>query len=123
MAKMELIASDITRTIHALKLFRSGWANDIRESWHNHMEGSQEISFALYEISGSIILSLQDVLAGRFRDKMALFLVKKKLEELVTSENFKFFDECGKAHICGVVTSGTKQHIRIILETLEVLTA
>ena len=48
---------------------------------------------------------------------------KKKLEELVTSENFKFFDELGKAHVCGVVTTGTKQHIRIMLKTLEVLTA
>ena len=123
MAKIEVLAQDIKSTIDDLKRYRSGWANDIREGWRNHMEGSQEISFALYEISGSIILSLQDALAGRFRDKMALFLVKKKLEELVTSENFKFFDELGKAHVCGVITTGTKQHIRIMLETLEVLTA
>lgn len=123
MAKIELIASDIKKTINELKLYRSGWANDIREGWRNHMKGSQEIEFTLYEVSGCIILSLEDALAGRFRDKMALFLVKKKLEELVVSTDFKFFDELGKAHTCGVVTSGTKHHIRVMMEALEVLTA
>lgn len=123
MAKIELIASDIEKTINDLKCYRSGWANDIREGWNCHMKGSQEIEFTLYEVSGCIILSLEDALAGRFRDKMALFLVKKKLEELVVSTDFKFFDELGKAHACGVVTSGTKHHIRVMMETLEVLTA
>lgn len=123
MAKLEVLAQDVKQTISDLRLYRSGWANDICEGWNCSIDGAQEITFTLYEVSGSIILSLQAVLAGNFRDKMALYLVKRKLENLVNSDNFKKFDGLGKIHACNVVTTGTKHHIRVMMETLEVLTA
>lgn len=123
MAKFEFIADDVKKVMNDLKLYRSGWANDIREGWNCGMSGSKEIEYALYEISAVIILALENRLAGRGRDKMAMFMAKEKLEKLVTSDDFKFFDELGQAHLCGVVTSGTKHHIRVMMECLELLTA
>ncbi len=123
MAKFEFIAEDVQKVINDLKLYRSGWANDIREGWNCSMPGSKEIKYALYEISAVIILALENRLAGRGRDKMAMFMAKEKLEKLVTSDDFKFFDELGQTHLCGVVTSGTKHHIRVMMECLEILTA
>lgn len=122
MAK-ELIAEDVKATVRDLKFYRGGWANDIREGWGIGMPGAEDILFSLYEISGAIILSLEDVLDGRFRDKMALLLVKRKLEKLVSSKEFRIFDEMGRIGMCGVVTNGTKHHIRVMQETIEVLTA
>ncbi len=122
MAK-EFIAEDLNGTVRDLKLYRGGWGNDIREGWGVGIPGAQDILFELYEISGCIILSLEDVLDGRFRDKMALLLVKRKLEKLVSSKEFRTFDEMGRIGMCGVVTNGTKHHIRVMQETLEVLTA
>ena len=123
MAKIEVMTGDVKKTISDLKFYRSGWANDIREGWNVGMPGAQEILFELYEISGCVILSLEDVLDGRFRDKMALHLVYEKLNRLVSSKEFRCFDELGKMGACGVVTSGTKHHIRVMMETLEVLIA
>lgn len=123
MAKMELLTEDVQAQIKSLTFYRGGWANDLREGWEVGMEGSKEILFELYETSGCIILALESVLQGRYRDKMAMHLVKRKLTRLVASENFKQFDELGKAGMCGVVTTGTKHHIRVMMEALEVLTA
>lgn len=123
MAKIEVMTGDVKKTISDLKLYRSGWANDIREGWRVFMPGAQEILFELYEISGCIILSLEDVLDGRFRDKMALHLVYDKLNRLVSSREFGCFDEMGQMGACFVVTSGTKHHIRVMMKTLEVLIA
>ena len=110
------------KAINDLKLYRSGWANDIREGWVNHMKGSQEILFSLYEISGCIILALENDIAGHFHDKMPLILVQRKLEKLVTSPDFQYFNEMGKEGMCGVVTNATKHHIRVMLKMLEILT-
>lgn len=123
MAKFEFIADDVTKVMNELKLYRSGWANDIREGWICSIPGSKEIEYELYEISAVIILALENKLAGRGRDKMALFLTKDKLDKLVKSDEFHKFDVWGEAHICGVVTSGTKHHIRLMFECLEILTA
>lgn len=123
MAKLEVTVDDVKNTIRDLELYRSGWANDIREGWNVAVPGAQEILFDLYEISGSIILSLEDVLDGHFRDKMALHLVKRRLERLVSSKEFRIFDELGRDGFSRVVTTGTKHHIRVMTETLEVLTA
>lgn len=121
MAKLEVTVDGVKNTIRDLKFYRSGWANDIREGWRVDMPGAQEILFELYEISGSIILSLEDVLDGHFRDKMALHLVYDKLERLISSKEFECFDEMGKLGTCFVVTSGTKHHIRVMMEALAVL--
>ena len=121
MAKKEFLAQDIEKTIKDLKLYRSGWANDIREGWTCGMKGAIELSYELYSIAGNIILALEN--NGNAGDKMAMLMAKARLEQLVTSDNFKYFDELGKSHASNIVTSGTKEHIRIMLESLEVLTA
>ncbi|MBR1825079.1 MAG: hypothetical protein IJ770_00630 [Alphaproteobacteria bacterium] len=123
MAKFEFFAEDVKKVINDLHLYRSGWANDIREGWNCSIPGAKEIEYELYEISAVIILALDDRLAGRGWDKMAMFLTKDKLTRLVQSENFKKFDEMGQLHLCGVVTGGTKHHIRVMFECLEALTA
>lgn len=123
MAKIEVIAEDVQKEIKALELFRSGWSNDIREGWDCSIPGSKEIIFELYEISGSIILALQSVLEGSYRDKMAMIMVRQKLEKLVKSETFSDFSAMTEAGMCKVITSGTKHHIRVMFEDLEILTA
>ena len=122
MAKFEVLSQGIREEIDQLQLFRSGWANDIREGWSCGMSGSKEILFELYEISGSIILALQQLHDGRYRDKMAMILVKNKLQHLIESETFQEFDTMGKAGMCGVVTTGTKHHIRVMFDDLKILT-
>lgn len=122
MAKIEVLAQDVKEEINQLQLFRSGWANDIREGWNFGMSGAKEILFELYEVSGSIILALQQIQKGRYRDKMAMILVKNKLQKLVDSETFKEFETMGREGMCRVVTSGTKHHIRVMFEDLKILT-
>lgn len=123
MIKLEITVDGVKETIKELKLYRRGWANDIREGWNFSQPDGRDIVFSLYEISGSIILSLEDVLIGRFRDKMALHLVKRRLDQLVSSKEFRIYDELGQAGACDVVTNGTKHHIRVMTDTLEILTA
>mgnify|MGYP001098625727 CR=1 FL=1 len=122
MAKIEVNANDIKEQINDLKLYRSGWANDIREGWTGGMPGAKELIFDLYQISGCIILALQDILKGRYRDKLAMILVKRKLSNLTHSQTYHRFDEMGKAGICHVISNGTKHHIRVMMECLEILT-
>lgn len=124
MAKLEICSNDVKESINALKLFRSGWANDIREGWDCSIPGAKELTFELYEISGSIILALEQVLAGKnYRDKMAMLMTKAKLERLVKSEDFDRLSILNEAGLSYVVTSGTRHHIRVMFECLEVLTA
>lgn len=123
MAKLEICSNDVKESINALKLFRSGWANDIREGWDCSIPGAKELTFELYEISGSIILALEQVLAGNYRDKMAMLMTKAKLERLVKSEDFDHFSILNEEGFSHVVTNGTKHHIRVMFECLEVLTA
>ncbi len=107
-------------TVENLKSFRSRFANDIREGFLCHMKGSQEITFALYEITNTLIVSVEEAEKNNWRvhDLMALVLVRKKLDTLINSEDFKYFDELGKQHLCGCVTSGVKQHIRVMKSVL-----
>lgn len=123
MAKIELLSQDMQKTLNDLQLYRSGWANDIREGWKGGTDDAAELTYEFYMISGSIILALQQVLQGHYRDKMAMVMTKAQLEKLVNSEPFKLFDELGKEGISNVVTTGTKHHIRIMLEVLEAMTA
>ena len=58
MAKFEVIGQDVVETINALKSYRSGWANDIREGWSCGLPGAKEVLYELYEISGTIILAI-----------------------------------------------------------------
>lgn len=122
MARPEFSVTDIQKTIDELKIYRSGWANDIREGWIAGMKGAKELTYEFYSISGDIILALENLKTGNRGDKMAMFLTKKRLEELIVSTDFRYFEEMGKNHICNVVTSGTKEILAIMLENLYLLT-
>ncbi len=123
MAKVEVIGQDVKETIKALVSYRSGWANSIREGWNSSMPGAKEIIYELYEISGTIILALQQISDGNYRDKMAMVMTEQKLEKLVKSDMFGDFSALGEANIAHVVTSATNHHIRVMFECLRVLTA
>ena len=120
--KLELDVNSVKEQITGLELYRSGWANDIREGWSCSVPGAKELLYKLYEISGCIILALQDVAKGHYRDKMAMIMTKQKLDELVKSKDFDDFSCLSEAGICHVITTGTKHHIRVMFECLEVLT-
>ena len=123
MAKLEILKEDVLKQISDLKLYRSGWANDIRESWKVCDPEVKDILFSLYEISGSIILALEQVAEGHYRDKMAMILVWQKLQKLVCSNNFKIYEELSSAGFTHIISTGTKQHIRIMLNCLKILIA
>lgn len=113
----------ITKTINDLNLYRSGWANDIREAWQYAMPGALPLIFKLYALSGCIVLSLMQIKDGYYRDKMAMMMAKKQLEDLVKSKEFDEFSALGEADICHVITTGTRHHIRVMFEVLEELIA
>ncbi len=123
MAKLDVLSSDVLQQISDLKIYRSGWANDIREGWQFGAEDIQGILFGLYEISGSIILALEQVVKGHYHDKMAMILVQRKLQNLVKSEDFKDYDELCTKGFMSVISSGTKHHIRVMFDCLKILTA
>lgn len=123
MAKLDVLSSDVLQQISDLKIYRSGWANDIREGWQFGAEDIQGILFGLYEISGSIILALEQVVKGHYHDKMAIILVQRKLQNLVKSEDFKDYDELCTKGFMSVISSGTKHHIRVMFDCLKILTA
>lgn len=113
----------IPEQIKVLKVYRSEWASEIQAGWWADICNSNKLLFELYEISGSIILALQDVEAGIYRDKMPITLVKNKLENLVKSKDFE-------DHVClsemgagGVITASTQHHIRVMFEIIEFLTS
>lgn len=123
MAKIEVLIQDVRAEINALQGFRSGWANDIREGWNVGMPEAKDVLFQLYEISGAIILALQAVEAGHYRDKMAMLLVRKKLENLVKSNSFDELAAMAELGICRIVGTGTRHHIRVMFQDLDILTA
>lgn len=83
------------------------------------MSEAKEVLFQLYEISGSIILALQALANGNYRDKMAMILVEK----LVKSDEFDLLATLSDEGTCRVITSGTKHHIRVMFQDLDILTA
>lgn len=123
MAKLKVLTQDVQQQISDLEVYRSGWANDIREGWQFGDEEVQNILLSLYEISGSIILALEQVVNGHYRDKMAMILVKRRLQKLVTSQGFKEYDQLCQRGFMDVISCGTKQHIRIMFDCLDLLTA
>ena len=123
MAKIETDTKKIRMTIRKLQSYRKEWASQIRRDWYHKQEGAREILFALYEISGNTILALEASAKGNFREKIAIKLVKQKLEQLIISQNFHNYDILGQEEMCFIVTSETKDHIRIMLEALDDLTA
>lgn len=123
MAKLEILADDAKQQISDLKMYRSGWANDIREGWSLGNQETQKILFELYEVSGSVILALEQVISGRHCDKMAMILVFNKLKDLVQSEVFTRYAKLNDLGFVHCVSTGTKHHIRVMFDCLKILTA
>lgn len=123
MAKLKVLTQDVQQQISDLEVYRSGWANDIREGWQFGDEEVQNILLSLYEISGSIILALEQVVNGHYSDKMAMILVKRRLQNLVTSQGFKEYDQLCQRGFMDVISCGTKHHIRVMFDCLDLLTA
>lgn len=112
----------IDETINTLTIYRSGWANDIREGWQCGISGAGMLIFKLYEIAGCIILALEQVKKGHYRDKLAMMMVYTQLEDFVKSKEFDDFSALSEAGMCHVVTIATKHHIAVMFEVLEELT-
>lgn len=110
-------------TVKALKMYRSGWANEIREGWGMGALGAKEILYQLYEISGTIVLAMENRLGGSCVDKMALQMTHDKLEKFVKSDLFDEFSSLGEMGVGGFLRSGTAHHIRVMFEALEKLMA
>ena len=119
MAKFEM--ANAKETINALKIYRSGWANEIREGWSVGRLEAREVLYALYEISGTIILALENRINGSNVDRMAIRMTHDKLQKFVKSDVFDKFAALGEIGACGVITTGTKHHIRVMFEALEAL--
>ena len=119
MAKFEM--ANAKETISALKIYRSGWANEIREGWAVGTLEAREVLYTLYEISGTIILALENRINGISVDSMAIRMTHDKLQKFVKSDIFDEFAALGEIGACGVITTGTKHHIRVMFECLEAL--
>lgn len=117
---MKIEKENISKIVEELKVFRSGIANDVREGWDFRDEVSDELQLTLYECSAILILELEKSLSGSVNKPM-MILVKTKLEKLVKSENFKFYDKLGACGINTIVTSGTKYFVRVMFESLKYL--
>ena len=122
MAKLEVCSEDVKRKIKNLQIYRSGWINDIREGYDFLDKDQKEILMTLTQTADTLIVALQSVLEGMYRDKIYIIMVKDRLEKLINSASFKYYAELGKNGICSTVTSGTCQHIRCMMDDLKVLT-
>ena len=122
MAKLEICSEDVKSEICNLKIYRSGWSNDIREGYDFLDKDQKEILATLTQTADTLIVALQSVLEGHYRDKMYLMLVKERLENMIQSTSFKNYARLGKIGGCSTVTSGTCQHIRCMLDDLKILT-
>ena len=121
MAKFEM--ANAKESISALKIYRSGWANEIREGWSVGRLEAREVLYQLYEISGTIIIALENRINGVNVDSMAIRMTHDKLKKFVKSDVFDKFAALGEIGACGVITTGTKHHIRVMFECLEALMA
>lgn len=109
--------------ISAMLLFRSGWANNIRKGGEFGTPEAKEVLYELYSISGCILLALQQLDKGIYRDKLAMTMVRKQLERLVKSDAFDKLSAMSDIGMCQVITNGTKHHIRVMFEYLDYLQA
>ena len=121
MAKFEVIGADVVNVIGELKCYRSGWSNDLREG-HDFIEPkARDILVELSLIADSIINSLENRLNGRGGDRVLMGLVDERLTRLIKSAAFDDYACLSAAGVSHVITNGTKHHIRVMRECLEVL--
>lgn len=123
MAKPEILIHDVKTKIAELENFRAEWVNTMQEVWNFKNRTAKNILLELYTISGNIILALNQVAAGNYRDKLAMLLVLEKLKDFTHSEEFLTYDTLGEYGCHKAITPQTKQRIKIMFDCLEFLTA
>ncbi len=123
MAKPEILIQDVKAKIAEIESFRTELVNTMQEVWNFKNRSAKSILLELYTVSGSIILALNQVEAGNYRDKLAMRLLLVKLKEFTHSEDFLTYDTLGKFGCHKAITPQTKQRIKIMFDCLEFLTA
>ncbi len=116
-----MIDKDISKTIKALENFRAEWSEDIT-NWWDKLPGAKEVLFILYDSAGSIILALQQIQKGCYKDKLPMMLAKKRFVRLIKSESFDRFSAMNAAGMIGIFSNKTNHHIRVMSECFEFLT-
>lgn len=114
---------NLRKQISDLKAYRAIWTDDIDEGWSFSTPTFQNFLFNLYEISGSIILALQQVSQGRYHDKRAMLLVQRKFQSLTKSEGFEFHLELCAKRFMHLIYTGANHPIYIMSDCLKALTA
>ena len=110
---------EIEEVISTLKHWRSEWALYLITGYSCSIESAKQVPFKLYTISGCIILAFEQLKDGFFRDKLAMVMLNKELEDLVKSDIFRDFDNLCKA---GAFAQSTNHHIRVMFDCLGDLT-
>jgi hypothetical protein len=96
---------------------------NIRPDSFKHLQHGYNRKILIYNSRNLIVFIDIHRLAGSGVDKMAMHMTHDKLAKFVKSELFNEFSCLGEVGACGVVRSGTKHHIRVMFECLEVLLA
>ncbi len=107
--------------INRLKKFRTSLAN--RPGWFFTYPASYNVMFGLFEITGSVIIALEQTLNGYFRDKNMLMLVQERFEKIMTSKDFEECEVLSKNDFdTRIITRSTYDYIRLIRQDLRMLT-
>ena len=122
MAKFEGNKQDVVKNIKTLKSCRAGWAIMISEaSNHGLSSDAKEVLYELYEISGTIILALENRLGGSDVDKRVSHITHNKLVNFVSSEKFEKFSTLGVTGESDVITLDTRARISLMFECLDII--
>ncbi|MBR3676008.1 MAG: hypothetical protein IKN71_02620 [Alphaproteobacteria bacterium] len=122
MAKLDLNnEAEVKKVIADLRDYRLGWEREIREKWSVQGYDAKQIRYGLYQLSATLILALEDRLAGRGGDKLVLTEPKEDLLLLTCSDAFKWYDRRGREGLSKVVSDTTKHHIRVMQECFKAL--
>lgn len=104
-----------------ISLLNSGFANDIREGFNLGMKEAQEVLYKLFCFSSILQNSLRKAQYNpkNFRDKMALTLLKKEIEEFIQSKNYLLCVEMTNAGVSRVVSRHCQNYVQRLLTALE----
>lgn len=122
MAKLDLSnEAEVRKVIAELRDYRLDWEREIREKWNSQSYDAKQIRYGLYQLSATLILALEDRLAGRGGDKLVLTEPKGDLLILTCSDAFREYDRRGREGTSKVVNDVTKHHIRVMKECFKAL--
>ena len=119
--KDKQIPKDLKKEVEVLNLYRRGWSKDMAENCFSGMRDANQILFDLYQVSSAIILIMEDTEKGKMPEKILLFHLQKRLEEIVKSEDFDFFASLNELGASNVIDNTTRHHIRVMFALLRIL--